>query len=171
MTALPALAQLPVRSTDLLADNSERVLPISEAFPWFVSEAGPGQFRITFHPAAEHYLYAHAFGFSLRSGDGELSLAFELPPGIEKSDQFFGDVIAYYDEVTVALELDETASANAELLIEYQGCADWGFCYPPPTNPLRPALPTLIETTGFLLNFWENAPKSGQMTRFRVETE
>ena len=140
IVALPALAQLPVRSTDLLADNSERVLPISEAFPWFVSEAGPGQFRITFHPAAEHYLYAHAFGFSLRSGDDELPLTFELPPGIEKHDQFFGDVIAYYEEVTVALELDETASADAELLIEYQGCADWGFCYPP--QQTRFALPS-----------------------------
>jgi len=131
LLALPAAAQLPIRGNDPLADTANRPLLIGEAFPWRVSEAAPGTFRITFHPAPEHYLYAHAFGFSLLSGDGEQALDFELPPGLAKNDPFFGDVVAYYDQVSVTLDLDRGIAPGAALRIEFQGCADWGFCYPP----------------------------------------
>ncbi len=129
--AAPAPAQLPERSTGALENNSQRVLPMDEAFPWHVSEAAPGQFRVVFRPAPEHYLYRHAFRFRLQTGAEEKPLAYQLPPGLEKTDQFFGDIVAYYDQVTAELEMIEDFPEGAALLIEYQGCADWGFCYPP----------------------------------------
>ncbi len=129
--AAPALAQLPERSTGAPKNNSQRVLSMDEAFPWHVSEAAPGQFRVVFRPAPEHYLYRHAFSFHLQTDAEERALAYQLPPGLEKNDQFFGDVVAYYNQVTVALEKIEDIPAGAALLIEFQGCADWGFCYPP----------------------------------------
>ncbi len=131
LATIPALAQLPVRSSDPLAGDSQQALPIDEAFPWYVSEAAPGQFRVIFNPAPEHYLYRHAFGFRLQTGDEELHLDFQLPPGLEKNDQFFGAVVAYYDQLTVELDIAQDVTAGALLLIEFQGCADWGFCYPP----------------------------------------
>ena len=131
IVAVPVLAQLPPRTGGVLADNSQRVLPIDEAFPWRLSEAAPGQFRITFTPAPEHYLYAHAFAFRLGSGGEERALEFDLPPGLEKHDRFFGDVVAYYDPVAVEFDFTDDHAAGSTLLIEYQGCADWGFCYPP----------------------------------------
>lgn len=108
-------------------------LPLAEAFPFYVSATAPGEYRITWNPAAGHYLYRHAFAFSLQqSGSAEpRPLAFSLPPGLPRSDQFFGDIEAYYDTVSVTLNLPETSPAAASLIIEYQGCADWGFCYPP----------------------------------------
>lgn len=131
----PALAQLPVRPGanpgDAPGGNNQRVLPITKAFPWFVSEASPRQFRVAFHPAPEHYLYRHAFDFRLRIGDEEQALDFRLPPGLEKIDRFFGDIVAYYEQVTIELDIDRDTAAGAMLLIEFQGCADWGFCYPP----------------------------------------
>ncbi|MYA66056.1 MAG: hypothetical protein F4Y22_02065, partial [Gammaproteobacteria bacterium] len=61
LTGLPALAQLPIASDtsggNTLGENNQRVLPISEAFPWHVSEAEPGRFQVVFNPAPEHYLY------------------------------------------------------------------------------------------------------------------
>jgi len=131
LLALPAIAQLPVRGNDPLADTASHALPVGEAFPWHISEAAAGKLRITFNPAPEHYLYAHAFGISLLSGDGEQALDFELPPGLAKNDPFFGDVVAYYDQVSVTLDLDRRIAPGAALRIEFQGCADWGFCYPP----------------------------------------
>ncbi len=145
LLAPPALAQWPVRANDPLADSAKRALPIGEAFPWLVSEAAPGKLRVTFHPAAEHYLYAHAFGFSLLSGDGQQALDFELPPGLEKNDPFFGDVVAYYGQVSVTLDLDIGAIPETALLIEFQGCADWGLCYPP--QQVRYALPPSRDQT------------------------
>lgn len=131
LTSLPALAQLPVSPGNTPGENNQRVLPIAEAFPWYVSEAAPGQFRVVFNPAPEHYLYRHAFDFRLRFGNEEQGLDFRLPPGLEKTDLFFGDIVAYYEQVAAELDIGRDIPAGATLLIEFQGCADWGFCYPP----------------------------------------
>ena len=133
-----AHAQLGGSSLGRLGGN-DRPTPLSqeEAFPYYVSEVGAGEYRITWTPARGHYLYRHAFAFSLQYGnDSEASaLAFEIPPGLPKSDQFFGDIEAYYDDVHATLTLPASIPANATLIIEFQGCADWGFCYPPQKRP------------------------------------
>ncbi len=131
LSAHPALAQLPIGSGNTPGGNNQRVLPIAEAFPWYVSEAAPGEFRVVFIPAQEHYLYRHAFDFRLQTGAGEQPLEFRLPPGLAKNDQFFGDIVAYYGQVAAEFEIAGDFPAGAVLLIEFQGCADWGFCYPP----------------------------------------
>ena len=127
-----AHAQLGGSSLDRLGGN-ERPTPLSldEAFPYYVSEVGEGEYRITWTPARGHYLYRHAFAFSLQRDNETTALDFELPAGLPKSDQFFGDIEAYYDDVHATVTLPASIPANATLLIEFQGCADWGFCYPP----------------------------------------
>ena len=134
LTTAPALGQLPLSSGNSpggLGENNQSVLPIAQAFPWYVGEAAPGQFRVVFNPAPEHYLYRHAFDFALQIGDEAQTLDFRLPKGLEKNDQFFGDIVAYYEQVAAELEIGQDFPAGAVLLIEFQGCADWGFCYPP----------------------------------------
>mgnify|MGYP001154400444 CR=1 FL=1 len=108
-------------------------LPLDEAFPWYVSEPAPGSWKVTWDPAPGHYLYRHAFAFSLqRNPDSQPEpLAFDLADGERKTDQFFGDIQAYYTTVTVTLDLPGGLPDGSRLWIEYQGCADWGFCYPP----------------------------------------
>jgi len=112
-------------------------LPLEQAFPYFVSELSPGKYRVTWNLAAGHYLYRHAFQFTLRqSEEGEaLEVDFSLPEGIQKTDQFFGQIEAYYNQVSVDLELTTVPGPDAILMIQYQGCADWGFCYPPQRAP------------------------------------
>ena len=125
-------AQLGGSSLERLSGN-ERPTPLAldEAFPYFVAEISASEYRITWTPARGHYLYRHAFAFSLQTGNNNEALAFEIPPGLPKSDQFFGDIEAYYDDVSATITLPDTIPEDAELIIEFQGCADWGFCYPP----------------------------------------
>ncbi|MEX2468381.1 MAG: protein-disulfide reductase DsbD N-terminal domain-containing protein [Pseudohongiellaceae bacterium] len=133
LLALSASAQ-PGGLPTLNEDRSRPVpLPLADAFPWYVSEAEPGQWQVTWNPAPGHYLYRHAFAFSLQHDDtaDPRPVAFTLPPGLAKTDQFFGDIEAYYDQATATLALPAELPAGAALWIEYQGCADWGFCYPP----------------------------------------
>lgn len=112
-------------------------LPQEEAFPFYVSEVSPGRLRVDWILASGHYLYRHAFKFSmtgLTRSDGEaetIAVDFVLPEGLEKSDEFFGDIVAYYDNVSVDISLTTVPGPDSILIIEYQGCADWGFCYPP----------------------------------------
>ncbi len=136
-------AQLQPRSGSSLDSSlgQNRPLALELAFPYFVSTSGGG-YEIVWTPAPGHYLYRHAFAFSLVENEGAnpQNLSFEIPDGLKKTDQFFGDIESYYDSVKVELRLENVPESEASLLIEFQGCADWGFCYPPqrvlyPLNP------------------------------------
>lgn len=115
------------------AGSPVRPLPAAQAFPWHLSEPAPGRHRIVFRPAPGHYLYRHGFAFRLEPpGGGRAAPApFALPAGEAKTDRFFGEVEVYYGEVRIELALPDGLAPGAALRVEYQGCADWGFCYPP----------------------------------------
>lgn len=108
-------------------------LPLDQAFPYFVSVESTGQLSVTWEPAPDHYLYRHQFGFTLLHGNGgeRQALTFRLADGEKKTDEFFGDIEAYYGQVTVWLDLTAAEGSADRLEIRFQGCADWGFCYPP----------------------------------------
>ena len=108
-------------------------LSIEEAFPYFVSELSPGKYEVMWSLAPGHYLYRHAFKFTLlqTKESEEQPVDFVLPDGLKKVDQFFGQIEAYYEKITVDLSLQTVPGPEAKIIIQYQGCADWGFCYPP----------------------------------------
>ena len=139
----PAIAQLgPNSGSNLFGGGRPQPLPIDQAFPFFVSINNPQSLSVSWQIAAGHYLYRHQFGFALkRDADSNAqSLQFSLPEGLQKQDQFFGDIEAYYENVTATVQLDFSEFPNGRLVIQYQGCADWGFCYPPQSveYPLNP---------------------------------
>ena len=134
---------------DLQEADTPRPLPIAEAFPYQVRVIDENHLRITWQPAPEHYLYQHRFDFRLKSEPSHQNessryiesprqsesppqpdVRFILPPGLPKTDQFFGDVTVYYAPLSIDLFLPPHHKANT-LLLHYQGCTDWGFCYPP----------------------------------------
>ena len=107
-------------------------LQVKDAFPYHLSIIDPINYQATWQLAPGHYLYGHAFEFRMIQGQNnlELPLEFELPMGVNKKDQFFGDVLAFYDNISISLKLPAVPLPEARIIIEYQGCADWGFCYP-----------------------------------------
>ena len=79
--------------------------------------------------APGYYLYKHRLMFSSQSDKfPDKTLAIVLPKGQERYDEYFGDVETYYGELEVIVP---KTSANIGLLVQYQGCADAGLCYPP----------------------------------------
>ncbi len=113
-------------------------LPLAQAFPFYLSAVDDNHWQVTWNPASGHYLYRHAFAFSIqRDANSEpVSLTVDIPEGLQKTDQFFGDIEAYYGAVTIDIEPASDLPGSAQLWIEYQGCADWGFCYPPQRSAL-----------------------------------
>ena len=83
---------------------------------------------------AGYYLYRHRFRFS--GEDGVLGNPI-IPDGEPRTDEFFGDVEVYYGEVTVRVPVLRHADDDVEIVIGFQGCADFGFCYPPEEKRLR----------------------------------
>lgn len=133
---LTAWSQLDRNSiTSFTQQNQQQMVPLSlkEAFPYYVSELSPGKYRINWVLAQGHYLYRHALQFSLLQTEGgdSLPVNYELPDGVQKTDQFFGQIEAYYNLLSIDLNLTTVPEPEAGLMIQYQGCAEWGFCYPP----------------------------------------
>lgn len=133
LLAQASTAQLDSRSNSGLSLRnltSETPIPLEQAFPYYVSVLDDNRLRITWDIAPGHYLYRHAFQFSLVTPAGTQPVAAELPEGLHKTDQFFGEIEAYYTQVSAEMPVPAT-TADSVLVIQYQGCADWGFCYPP----------------------------------------
>lgn len=130
-----AQAQLAPRTISGLETQpiSPQPLSVELAFPFYVSAASPGRYKIVWNLPDGHYLYKHAFQFTLsqQADSEELPVEVTIPDGLKKSDQFFGDIEAYYGQLDIGLSLTTVPGPNARIFIDYQGCADWGFCYPP----------------------------------------
>ena len=132
VSATLASAQFGDRTTSSLDQNATpRVLPIHSAFPFHLSSVDDNKLAITWTPAPEHYLYRHRFAFSA----GGHTLPFTLPDCLAMEDEFFGAIEAYFDAVITEIDLSSARAlpAASSLNIRFQGCAAWGFCYPPQT--------------------------------------
>ena len=148
LTALIGLVMLAVSLTiaspTALAQNSladalrqqSEFLPVREAYQLDGAVTREGQLRLYWRIAEGYYLYQHAFKVVAKSAELTDTLLLDLPPAIAKTDEFFGDVSVYYDEVDLRLSLTEDGGPYT-LAVSYQGCADAGLCYPPETEYLR----------------------------------
>ena len=140
--ALPAEGSLYARAPLALpAEGSHnkdpfaepRFLPVDEAFVWSaeIEGRGEGQGRLVvrWRVADGYYLYRH--GFALET-DAETTLGeLEIPPGKRIVDDYFGESEVYYGAVAVGAVVQRQATSTITARIRYQGCADYGLCYPP----------------------------------------
>ncbi len=75
-----------------------------------------------------YYLYRNKFQFASHTPGITLGMP-QFPPGEMHHDPFFGDQEIYRNGVTASVPY--TGSGPLRLEVDYQGCADLGFCYPP----------------------------------------
>ena len=115
------------------AASGPKFLPVEEAYRMEVEVRPDRSLRVYWAIADSYYLYQHRFSFALADAAGDIPLAVELPPGLQREDEFFGEVQVYYDEADILL-VPQRGSAVATLTLGSQGCADAGLCYPPQTH-------------------------------------
>ena len=120
---------------DALRQQSE-FLPVREAYQLDGALTSDGQLRLYWRIAEGYYLYQHAFKVVTQGAELGDTLPLDFPPAIAKTDEFFGDVSVYYDEVDLRTSLARGGESQT-LAITYQGCADAGLCYPPETEYLQ----------------------------------
>jgi thiol:disulfide interchange protein DsbD len=121
---LPAQASL----LDSLNSNDAEFLPVEQAFP-VTTNASPGVVSAEWQSVAGYYLYQHRI--YLKQNKQRIDPVSWSKDGKEKYDEAFGDIIAYYGDLTVTFDTRELTPGAATL--HYQGCADAGLCYPPQT--------------------------------------
>jgi thiol:disulfide interchange protein DsbD len=108
-------------------------LPVEEAYQVELEVLDDNSLRVYWVIADTYYLYQHRFNFSLTNAQGDVPLAVELPSGLHREDEYFGEVEVYYNYVDILLQ-PERATGEATLALGSQGCADAGLCYPPQTQ-------------------------------------
>jgi thiol:disulfide interchange protein DsbD len=108
-------------------------LHVDEAFKLNVILLPENRLQVEWVIADEYYLYKHRFKFDATPGV-ELHQP-QIPAGLKKIDEFFGEVEVYYKLISVLVPFQ--GQEEFELTVGYQGCADAGLCYPPETKTYR----------------------------------
>jgi len=88
------------------------------------------QLEITWDIADGYYLYRDKMKFISKT-EAISSVTPVFPEGKTKHDENFGDMVVYYNKLTIPLSLSTVGASSIQLLVQYQGCADKGVCYPP----------------------------------------
>jgi thiol:disulfide interchange protein DsbD len=116
--------------------RAEDFLEPEKAFQVKAQMLSKDQVRITYTIADAYYLYRERLKFSAQGA--ELG-AVQLPAGKIKFDETFQkDVETYHHELVVLIPVK--ATADFQLKLELQGCAEAGLCYPPMELTLPVAL-------------------------------
>ncbi len=122
------LLSLITGSTAALADSE--LLPPEQAFRISAKALSSDQLEISWVIADGYYLYRNKMHFESRTGQIP-GVTPAYPPGEIKHDEFFGDVVIYRNTLKVPVSLKTSGATSMQLLVQYQGCADRGICYPP----------------------------------------
>ena len=119
--------------------NDELLTP-DLAFKISAKAVNADQLEITWDIADGYYLYRDKMKFISKTEQIQ-SVTPALPDGETKHDESFGDMVVYHHHLTIPLSLISNGASSIQLLVQYQGCADKGICYPPQKQTFDLALP------------------------------
>ena len=141
LTSAPAFATLPdfggmTDQTDASFLDADAAFQLHSRFT-----AGKG-YSFNWSIAEGYYLYRNRV--HLQVNGKEVPTGFDQQPDI-KNDPSFGRVEVFHHQVATTLN----AAAGETVIVQYQGCADAGLCYPPETRRIHlEGDRVIIEKTG-----------------------
>jgi thiol:disulfide interchange protein DsbD len=132
--SLNALAARPASGDEFLDPDV--------AFRLAVTPEGPDRVRLHWTIASQYYLYRDRIKVATTTPGVTLGKT-NFPPGITKTDEYFGEQVIYHDELVARVPLARAAgrAQPLALAVTYQGCAEAGLCYPPTTRTFNLDLP------------------------------
>nr|VFK30027.1 MAG: thiol:disulfide interchange protein DsbD [Candidatus Kentron sp. MB] len=158
VSAFSAPSDAPVSeplSTPLSRGNTggiltgEDLLPPDQAFPPpLLEQKDPATLIVGWQITEGYYLYRDRFRFRLEETSGKPSDIALVPPriprGVMKAEDESGPVEVFSDAVEITLPVVRRAlwdvpaeeTKTLHLIVNYQGCAESGLCYPPFTKVL-----------------------------------
>lgn len=111
--------------------GSEQPLPLNQAFKPSATLLDPNTLQVTWNITAGYFLYKERFHFTLDDEPQQLG-PIKFPKNAKtKSDTQLGTYSIYRNVANFILPFLANKAGDNVLRINYQGCADSGFCYPP----------------------------------------
>lgn len=124
------------------AATSLKPLPLEKAFAFSASFIRPGVVLLEWQVAPGYMLYANRLEVSATP---EAKATYQLPKGSFKQDPEFGRVEILTGEVKIPVMMESQVD-QVTLSVNYQGCAQDGFCYPPTHRTILLNLSTMSST-------------------------
>jgi thiol:disulfide interchange protein DsbD len=122
------------------AASNDELLPPDLAFKISAKAVSADRLEITWDIADGYYLYRDKMKFISKTEQIQ-TVTPAFPEGETKHDENFGDMVVYHNHLTIPLSLITKGASSIQLLVQYQGCADRGVCYPPQKKTFDLALP------------------------------
>jgi len=140
-------------------------LPVDEAFQPILTAIDGNNIEVAIRVTDGYYLYKDKISASVLSDVAQAGIL-DLPDGEIKTDQYFGRMEVYHEDVFGKLSIARATPGAMDFDVElkYQGCADGGICYPPVTRVLSVSLPeaTAVGALSAVAAPVTNAPVSEQ---------
>jgi thiol:disulfide interchange protein DsbD len=127
----------------------DELLPPEQAFEFFASVKDAHTLHVNWHIADGYYLYREKFQLELMNADGISLGSYDIPRGVPKQDEAFGQVETFHNELDFDVPLNRSNLSEQPLTLQakYQGCADRGVCYPPMSKKIDLLLPVTLQPT------------------------
>ncbi len=138
------LCFLSLTGQSAFALGAGEILPPDQAFKVSAKILAPDQLEISWDIAEGYYLYRNKMHFESKTAQIRLGDP-AFPAGLSHQDENFGNVVIYRNILNIPIALHvENSAAALQLLVQYQGCADRGICYPPQKTAFELKLPASI---------------------------
>ncbi len=109
--------------------SSDSFVPVDQAFPFYFYQQDD-KLMLDWQVRDGYYLYQERLSVAGEKVSlGEL----QMEDGTPHKDEFFGDVHIYTQPLFVNVPMHDWQD-GARVVVQYQGCAKAGFCYPPETR-------------------------------------
>ncbi len=128
---LGALCLLPAIAPAFAGLSQDDLLDPEKAFEISARPLDEKTVEVRFRIADGYYMYRDRFKFETESGAPLADV--ELPPGLLKTDPFFGETQTFRREtlIRVPVGAEEMQRGHLKLKVTSQGCSDSGVCYVP----------------------------------------
>lgn len=109
---------------------SQDPLPAQDVFHFSSKILDPNTILLHWEVKPGYFLYRSRIKATTQNDLIQLG-TIRMPKGILKQDKLNGQYEIYRQSVGIPLPVLGLKSGSAQLLVQFQGCADSGFCYPP----------------------------------------
>ena len=112
--------------------DADETLPPEKAFVFEAIELSPTEILARWTMPKGYYLYRDRSQLSVVGGQDVEVGAPQWPAGVDHTDEHFGTVVVYYDQVELPVTLRRAngGAQTIQLQGEFQGCKENGICYP-----------------------------------------
>ncbi|MGR5060642.1 protein-disulfide reductase DsbD [Vibrio rotiferianus] len=125
----PSMALFGNDQNNAFGSSNDSFVPVDQAFPFNYYQQD-GKLMLDWQVRDGYYLYQERLsvaGENVALGD------LQMEEGTPHKDEFFGDVHIYTTPLFVNVPMHNWQD-GARVVVQYQGCAKAGFCYPPETR-------------------------------------